>query len=116
MHYRVQGRFALHAFVVMPDHVHLLLTPAPEVSFEKALQFIRGGFSFRLHSREEVWERGHFDKRVPDLAAYETTLAYIHQNPVKGGLVASASGYAYSSASRMGEMDAMPDWLSVGRG
>jgi putative transposase len=35
----------------MPDHVHVLLTPAHDVSLEKALQFMKGGFSFRLKSR-----------------------------------------------------------------
>lgn len=34
--YRAEGRFALHAFVIMPDHLHVLLTPSPEVSLEKA--------------------------------------------------------------------------------
>ena len=44
--YRTQGRFSLHAFVVMPDHVHALITPAVEVSLEKAIQFMKGGFRF----------------------------------------------------------------------
>ena len=55
--YRSQGRFLLHAFVVMPDHFHALITPAPEVSLEKAMQFIKGRFSFRLKSRLDVWMR-----------------------------------------------------------
>ena len=38
LRYRDQGRFLLHEFVLMPDHFHLLLTPAPEISLEKALQ------------------------------------------------------------------------------
>jgi putative transposase len=46
--YRGQGRFLLHAFVIMPDHLHALITPAPDVSLEKAMQYIKGGFSFRL--------------------------------------------------------------------
>src|ERR1700735_5294287 len=40
--YRKQGRFSLHAFVIMPDHVHALITPAPEVSLEKAIQLMKG--------------------------------------------------------------------------
>jgi len=48
--YRDQGRFQLHAFIVMPDHLHALLTPAPDVSLEKAMQYIKGGFSFRLRA------------------------------------------------------------------
>ena len=43
---REVGRMQVHAFVLMPDHVHLLLTPAPEVSLEKSVQFVKGGFSF----------------------------------------------------------------------
>ena len=42
---RAKDRFHLHAFVIMPDHLHALLTPAPDVSLEKAVQFIKGNFS-----------------------------------------------------------------------
>jgi putative transposase len=45
---RNKNRIKLHAFVVMPDHIHLVLTPAPEISLEKAMQYIKGAFSFRL--------------------------------------------------------------------
>ena len=44
---RKAGRFLLHEFVVMPDHFHVIITPAAEVSLEKAIQFIKGGYSFR---------------------------------------------------------------------
>ena len=54
---RSKDRYALHAFVIMPDHLHLLLTPTEDVSFEKAVQFIKGGFSFRLKSRLDVCRR-----------------------------------------------------------
>jgi len=35
--YRKQGRFLLHAYVIMPDHLHVLITPAPDISLEKRL-------------------------------------------------------------------------------
>jgi len=54
-HYREQRKFLLHEFVIMPDHVHALLTPAAEISLERAMQFIKGGFSYRLKSRPPVW-------------------------------------------------------------
>jgi putative transposase len=111
LRYRSEGRFALHAFVVMPDHVHVLVTPAEEVSLEKAIQFIKGGFSFRLKSKFDVWERGHFDKRVPDRAAYEACVRYIEQNPVKAGLVESAEGFKFSSAGMGIGLDPMPSWM-----
>ncbi|HEV2578823.1 MAG TPA: transposase [Acidobacteriaceae bacterium] len=46
-HYRREGHYKLHAFVVMPDHIHLLLTPN-EITLERAVQLIKGGFSRRL--------------------------------------------------------------------
>ncbi len=39
--YRIQHQYLLHEFVLMPEHFHLLLTPAPDVSLEKAMQLIR---------------------------------------------------------------------------
>jgi putative transposase len=109
--YRTQDRFSLHAFVAMPDHVHALITPAAEVSLEKSIQFIKGGFSFRLKSNFEVWERGHFDKRVPDKQAYGACVTYIHLNPVVAGFVAEQGAYAFSSAAQPDEVDPAPEWL-----
>lgn len=53
-----QGKYLLHEFVIMPHHVHLLLTPASEISLERAVQFIKGGYSYRLRKEEEiqVWQ------------------------------------------------------------
>jgi hypothetical protein len=45
--YRAQNKFRLHEFVVMPDHFHVLLTVGSEITIERAVQFIKGGFSFR---------------------------------------------------------------------
>ena len=49
--YRSQGKFLLHAFVIMPEHFHALITPAPDVSLEKAMQFIKGGFFVPLEEQ-----------------------------------------------------------------
>jgi putative transposase len=56
------GRFQVHDFVIMPDHVHLLITVSGDSTIERVMQFIKGGFSYRL-KREfgylgEVWQRG----------------------------------------------------------
>jgi len=109
--YRNQGRFLLHAFVVMPDHVHVLITPAPDVSLEKAIQFMKGGFSFRLKSRFPAWERGHFDKRVPDKGSYDACVTYIHRNPVKARIVSNEMDYVFSSAACPLNTDPMPNWF-----
>jgi putative transposase len=100
-HYRHAGRYKLHAFVVMPDHVHLILTPQG-ITVERAMGLIKGGFSHRLASEFPVWQRGFTDHRIRDAENMETRRTYLHMNPVRGGLVAAAEEYRYSSAYRLG--------------
>src|SRR5271156_2583959 len=61
---RIKGHYQLHAFVVMPDHIHLLLTPAKDISIERAMQFIKGGFSFQLKSKLGAWQPGFTLRRI----------------------------------------------------
>lgn len=96
---RNKGRLQLHAFVVMPDHVHLLLTPGQDVSLEKAMQYIKGGFSFRLKSKLDVWERSYDSRRITDPNDYAARSGYIHQNPIRAGLATKSDLYAFSSAN-----------------
>lgn len=113
--YRRQHRFELHAFVVMPDHIHLLLTPAPDVSLEKALQFIKGGFSFRLKSKRDVWERGFNEVQIRTAEKFEACRRYIEENPVRGRLVTASGEYPFSSASLSEMIDPIPDHFTLGR-
>ena len=112
--YRSQGRFLLHAFVIMPDHFHALITPAPDVSLEKAVQFIKGGFSFRLKSKMDVWMRSFNESQIMSREKFVNCVRYIEENPVRRGLAATAREYAFSSASR-GGLDPMPAHLVAGR-
>ena len=99
--YRRQGKFLLHAFVLMPEHVHLLLTPAHDVTLERAIQLIRGGYShaFGLEFRSrEIWQRGFTDHRIRNAEDFISHRDYIDQNPVKRGLVEAAAEYRYCSA------------------
>ena len=95
--YRRQGHFKLHAFVAMPDHIHLLLTPQ-EITLERAIGLIKGGFSHKIGSKVPVWQRGFTDHRIRNGEEFETRREYIHQNPVRSRLVAQAELYTYSSA------------------
>lgn len=105
--YRRQGRFLLHAFVIMPEHFHALITPAPEVSLEKAMQFIKGGFSFRLKSKLDVWMRSFNESQITSEEKFMSCLRYIEQNPVRKGLAAVADAYPFSSTNRR-PLDPMP--------
>jgi putative transposase len=108
--YHGQGKFLLHAFVIMPDHFHALITPAPEVSLEKAMQFIKGGFSFRLKSKLDVWTRGFSESQIMSEERFANAVRYIEQNPVRLGLFRSRRLIHSGSAGR-GMMDPMPAHL-----
>ena len=111
---RSRGRFELYAFVVMPDHVHLLLTPASEVSLEKVAQYVKGGFSFRLRSRMDVWERGYDSRRITDAERFDTCQRYVEENPVRARMVESASEYSFGSRARAELVDPRPSWFGRG--
>ncbi len=112
---RKKGRFLLHEFVAMPDHFHLILTPAADTRLEKALQYIKGGFSFRakreLGFTSLIWQESFTNHRIRDIQDYLAHRQYIRENPVKRGLVESPSDYAYSSAFDGVEIDSVPPWL-----
>ena len=116
--YVVAGKFRLHDFVVMPNHLHLLLTVGQGMTIEKAMQFVKGGFSFRakkeLVSNAEIWQRGFSDHRIRDCEDYERHVQYIRMNPVKGRLCERAEQYKYSSAFPGWKLDPIPQGLKPG--
>ena len=111
-HYRGEA-YLLHEFVLMPDHFHILITP--EITLERAVQYIKGGFSFRakkeLDSNMEVWQKGFQDHRMRDASDYEIHRRYMYQNPVSKKLCEVPSEYRWSSAHAGYELDAPPQGL-----
>ena len=94
-HYRREGHYKLHAFVVMPDHVHLLLTTA---NLPATMKLIKGGFSHRLASKLPIWQRGFTDHCIRNEEDLTIRRTYIHQNPVRANLSTTPELYPYSSA------------------
>jgi putative transposase len=109
---RTRQKVQVHEFVFMRNHVHLILTPAPLVSLEKAMQFIKGGFSYRARREAifhgEIWQKGYNEHRIKDADDYAKHVEYLWMNPVKAGLVEHSEEYAYSSARLKGEVDPAP--------
>jgi putative transposase len=110
--YRGRG-YLLHEYVLMPDHFHVLITP--EATLERAVQFMKGGFSFRakkgLGSPMEIWQRGFSDHRIRDWADFEIHRDYVYRNPVGRSLVEKAEEYQYCSAFPGSRKDEVPRWL-----
>jgi hypothetical protein len=82
---------------------------------EKAVQFIKDGFSYRvkkeLGSNLEIWQKGFSDHRIRDAADYWGHVEYIRQNPVKKGLAARPEEYEFSSAHAGFDLDEIPQGL-----
>jgi putative transposase len=112
-HYRDKNAYLLHEFVVMPDHLHLLLTPSETTSLEKAIQLIKGGSSHRIHKQREqgmeIWQVGFYDWTVRDADDWRSKVEYIRMNPVRAKLVANPEDWPYSSASGRFTLDLVPD-------
>jgi putative transposase len=94
-----EHHFKLHDFVVMPDHVHLLIEVGNDMTIEKAMQLIKGRFSHRLSHefgyKGEVWQRGFTEVQVMNKQNLDAHHAYIAENPVKAGLAASTEEYPF---------------------
>jgi REP element-mobilizing transposase RayT len=93
--------YTLHAWVVMPNHVHLLITVLNDVS--KALQKLKGVYAMEANQHlglrgRPFWQRESYDRLVRDDAEFRRVENYIVENPVKAGLAQSIEKYRWSSA------------------
>jgi putative transposase len=130
--------FSLYGYVVMPNHVHLLICPNQDVSISGILTAVKRPFSFqalnylrnrwpelyeKLHVRRgarqvrRFWQAGGgYDRNIYKGKTFAKTLEYIHFNPVRKGLVDSPIDWKWSSARfyETGEADPIevdwPDW------
>jgi putative transposase len=103
-------RFLLHESVVMPDYFHALITP--QKSLEKAVQFIKGGFSFRakkeLSGVGDIWIAGFSDHRIRDDEDFDVHRRYIAKNPVEAGLARREGEFGYCSVNGRFKLDVFP--------
>jgi REP element-mobilizing transposase RayT len=94
------GRYQLHSFVVMPNHVHLLVTPS--VPSAKWLRTLKG---FTAHEANTIlgrtgnpfWQSESYDHLIRS-GEFDLIQRYIENNPVKAGLVPSPEDFLWSSA------------------
>jgi putative DNA methylase len=96
-----KGLCRAHAWVVMPNHVHLLIAPlAPMAAITKAIKGATGRRANRLLGRtgEYSWQDESFDHWIRDDGELEKVKKYIERNPVAAGLVGEESRWPWSSA------------------
>jgi len=106
-HYLPQ--LGLHEFVIMPDHIHLLLSPP--TALEKSIQLIKGGFSFRgrreLQWPGDIWQLGFTDHRIRDIEDLDIHLQYLAKNKQSG----RSEGKAIRGTDTHLMLHPLPQWL-----
>jgi len=102
--YRENRHYELHAYVVMANHVHLLITPHVDVG--KLMQSLKR-FTAREGNRilgltgQAFWQDESYDRLVRDETEFHRIAQYIEMNPVGAGLVATPEAFPWSSAGRI---------------
>jgi putative transposase len=106
-HYRDQTRYQLHAFAIMPEHLHVLLTPSPNQTIERCMQCIKGGFSHAVREqlRGEIWQPSFHEHRIRDAEDFLRQSQYIAHNPEKRGL----TNHPYVHTNHRSLLDPMPE-------
>lgn len=94
--------FSLLAYVVMPDHIHLLVVPSAVADLSRIMQSVKGRFA-RLWNRGlgrqgGIWQPRYYESAVRTQAQLKKWVEYIHRNPVQAGLAPTPEGYPYCSS------------------
>lgn len=101
------NRYDLHAWVIMPNHVHVLISPiAPSTLavIAHSLKSFTAKEANRLLGRTGAfWQREYYDRAIRNLDHFHAAMAYIEGNPVKAGLCAQPEDWPFSSARRAGD-------------
>lgn len=96
-------RVSVHAYVLMPDHVHLLATPGVEGGISKMMQYLGRQYVQyvnRTYRRSgTLWERRFRASLIESECCLLSLYRYVESNPVRSGMAASPEGYRWSSAA-----------------
>jgi putative transposase len=114
--------FCVLGYVVMPEHVHLLLSEPETAPLATALQALKQSVSrtLALRSAEPFWEQRYYDFNVRSHPKHIEKLRYIHRNPVRRGLVAKPEDWVWSSFRHYateieGVVEIESEWTAVRR-
>lgn len=121
LHCREKRYYLLHEFCVLPNHLHVLFTPAGDATLEKAVQMVKGGASYRIGQHRRflaLWQDGYQDWRCRNEKDYRAYGDCIRANPVRAGLVGKEDDWPYSSGNPKfaRHLDPMPQGLKAPRG
>ena len=106
---------AVHAYVLMTNHFHLLVTPTSEPGLPKMMKSLDGGYVRYYNQRHErvgtLWSGRYRGLSITDERYWLTCLRYIEQNPVRAGMATAPNDYLWSSYAAHG-FGKWPAWLT----
>ena len=83
-------RYSLLGYVIMPNHIHLVVRPFPDIRLEQMIQGWKSWSAREINRRQgssgRVWQTGYWDRLVRDQAHLDRCLSYIRRNPEKANL------------------------------
>jgi putative transposase len=96
---RVRYEFVVAGYVLMPEHVHLLVSEPRRGTLATVIQVLKQNTSRKLKKfgQPQFWQRRYYDFVIPTEAKRVEKLRYMHRNPVKRGLVSETAGWRWSS-------------------
>ena len=102
-----RSRFDLIAWVILPDHFHIIIDPL-ENNFSELMKRIKLSFSMNYRKKhnlknQNVWQKRFWDHIIRNQNDFNRHLDYIHYNPVKHGYVKSPFDYEHSSINNFSE-------------
>ena len=117
---RVRRTFKLrvYGYVLMPEHVHLLLSEPQQDTLADALKSLKQGVSRRLiGDAQHFWQKRYYDFNIRDYPQFMEKLRYIHRNPVKAGLCERPEDWEWSSfrhyaTGREGRVEIESEWTA----
>ena len=117
---RLRYLFVAAGYVVMPEHVHLLVNEPPRALLSKAIQALKLSVSMRSRERP-FWQAHYYDFNVSSHDKFVEKLRYIHRNLVHRGLVARPEDWRWSSyrhyqTGMRGPVEIETDWTARHRG
>ncbi len=96
---RSRHRARIYGYVLMPEHLHFLINEPPEIHLDQFIKSFKQSVSRELKGpRKQFWQTRYYDRNIRGEAARLEVIHYIHQNPVKRGLVSAPADYPWSSA------------------
>ena len=93
---RCRFSLSIYGYVVMPEHVHLLVSEPLHGLLADAMHCLKLSFAKRL-AAGVFWQKRYYDRNVREEREFWEKLRYIHRNPVRRGLVLEAGDWKWSS-------------------